>query len=82
MPTGLLTSLPCATGEGDRRKAGEGAILQAELHAPSTMPRMVPLPRFTGEDDGPLAQGKSGNFHRFRSFICSKAASARVRAAL
>ena len=38
------------TGEGDR-EAVEGATPRAESgFAPSTMLRMVPLPRFAGED--------------------------------
>jgi hypothetical protein len=40
-----------STGEGDRRKAVEGAGLDSvPVAAPSTMLRMVPLPGFARED--------------------------------
>jgi hypothetical protein len=49
--------LPRETGEGDRPKGGGGGTRQTRAprsfdiqHAPTTMLRMVPLPRFAGED--------------------------------
>ena len=47
--------LPRAAGEGNRAKRGGGGT---GFDAPSAMLRMVPLPRFTGEDEG----GSSGRF--------------------
>ena len=43
--------LPRAAGEGDRLKGGGGGKTICSSLAPSTMRRMVPLPRFTGEDE-------------------------------
>jgi len=51
--------LPRSTGEGDRRRRWRGRLWPRPLEArfavmpvsaPSTMLRMVPLPRFAGED--------------------------------
>ena len=43
--------LPRAAGEGNRPKGGGGGDVVGSPHTPSTMLRMVPLPRFTGEDE-------------------------------
>jgi predicted ATPase/class 3 adenylate cyclase len=50
--------LPRAAGEGDRPKGGGGGEERApeEERAPSTMLRMVPLPRFTGEERADFAE--------------------------
>ena len=51
--------LPRSTGEGDRRRRWRGRLWPRSLEvcpavmpvfAPSTMLRMVPLPRYAGED--------------------------------
>ncbi|MGA7451840.1 MAG: cobaltochelatase subunit CobN [Rhodoplanes sp.] len=43
--------LPRAAGEGNRPQSGGGGDVVGSPHTPSTMLRMVPLPRFTGEDE-------------------------------
>ena len=40
-----------AAGEGTARRAVEGALIRMRTFAPSAMLRMVPLSRFTGEDE-------------------------------
>jgi A/G-specific adenine glycosylase len=49
-----------AAGEGDRLEGGGGGKRICSSLAPSTMRRMVPLPRFTGEDES-----ESGECHSY-----------------
>ena len=49
---GLAAILPCVAGEGNRPQGGGGGGLIRSPLTPSAMLRMVPLPRFTGEDEG------------------------------
>jgi len=62
--------LPRDAGEGDRATRGGGGARRKLLalyvgethHAPSTMLRMVPLPRFAGEDKGSALPGERSGF--------------------
>ncbi len=56
-------SSPVFTGEGDRRKAVEGATTTSEFAvAPSTTLCVVPLPRFAEEDHGRHRIARSRSF--------------------